>query len=79
MFDSARSPDGGLDGSTASDSDVLSVSLTGPAKKQFVMMTPEEKLKVFDRRARASEDNQEVGKSFCRFEWIKLSNIKIFK
>lgn len=53
-------PDGGLDGSTASDSDALSVSLTVSEKKQFVMMAPEEKLELFDRRARTYEDNQEV-------------------
>lgn len=66
LFDSARSPDVGLDGSAASDSDVLSVSLTENAKKQFVMMTPEEKVEYFDRRARAHEDNQGVGKLLCR-------------
>ncbi|XP_069567201.1 tetratricopeptide repeat protein 23 isoform X1 [Brachyistius frenatus] len=40
-------------------SDVVSPSQTGCAKKEFMMMPPEEKLKHFDSRAQASEDNQE--------------------
>ncbi|KAM9352372.1 LOW QUALITY PROTEIN: tetratricopeptide repeat protein 23 [Symphorus nematophorus] len=41
------------------DSDVLSPSQTGYAKKEFIMMPPEEKLRHFDSRAQAHEDNQE--------------------
>ncbi|XP_037622878.1 tetratricopeptide repeat protein 23 [Sebastes umbrosus] len=40
-------------------SDVLSPSQTGCAKREFMMMAPEEKLKHFDSRAQAHEDNQE--------------------
>lgn len=40
-------------------SDVMSPSQTGYAKKDFMMMAPEEKLKHFDSRAQAREDNQE--------------------
>lgn len=72
------SPDGGLDGSAASDSDVLSVSLPGTAKKQFIMMTPEDKLEHFDRRAQAYEDNQEVEKLLWSLSWIKHSLIFTF-
>lgn len=73
MFDSVRSPDGGLD--AACDSDVLSVSPTGSAKKHFMMMTPEEKLEYFDHRARTHEDNQEVGNTL-HLVWTK-SDFKI--
>ncbi|XP_054475478.1 tetratricopeptide repeat protein 23 [Anoplopoma fimbria] len=51
-------------GETASPpcySDVLSSPQTGYAHKDFMMMAPEEKLKYFDNRAQAHEDNQEVG------------------
>ncbi|XP_070763897.1 tetratricopeptide repeat protein 23 [Enoplosus armatus] len=40
-------------------SDVLSPPQTGYGKKEFIMMPPEEKLKHFDNRAQAHEDNQE--------------------
>lgn len=39
------------------------------------MMTPEEKLEHFDRRAQAYEDNQEVEKLLCILSWIKHSLI----
>ena len=41
-------------------SDVLSPTQTGYAKKEFVMMAPEDKLRHFDSRAQAREDSQEV-------------------
>nr|XP_020467433.1 tetratricopeptide repeat protein 23-like isoform X2 [Monopterus albus] len=40
-------------------SGVLSPSQTDCAKKNFIMMLPEEKLRMFDSRAQAHEDNQE--------------------
>lgn len=43
---------GGLNVSGLSDSD---------AKREFIMMPPEEKLKYFESRAQTQEDNQEVG------------------
>ncbi|XP_045893317.1 tetratricopeptide repeat protein 23 isoform X3 [Micropterus dolomieu] len=49
----------GVDTSPPRDSDVLSTSQTGYAKKEFIMMPPEEKLKHFDSRAQAHEGNQE--------------------
>ncbi|KAM6927100.1 tetratricopeptide repeat protein 23 [Lycodopsis pacificus] len=39
---------------------VLSSPQTGYARREFIMMAPEEKLKYFDRRAQAREDNQEL-------------------
>uniref|UniRef100_UPI0037E991D6 tetratricopeptide repeat protein 23 n=1 Tax=Semicossyphus pulcher TaxID=241346 RepID=UPI0037E991D6 len=47
------------DASPHCDSDMLSASQTGYAKREFIMMPPEEKLRHFDRRAQAHEDNQE--------------------
>lgn len=61
LFDSVGSLYGGLNASAPCDSDVLNAPLMGNAKKEFIMMPPEEKLAYFDRRARAHEDNQEVG------------------
>uniref|UniRef100_A0A8P4K077 Tetratricopeptide repeat domain 23 n=1 Tax=Dicentrarchus labrax TaxID=13489 RepID=A0A8P4K077_DICLA len=52
---------GAMNASPLCDSDVLSPSQTGYAKKEFIMMPPEEKLKHFSSRAQAHEDNQEVG------------------
>ncbi|TKS73402.1 Tetratricopeptide repeat protein 23 [Collichthys lucidus] len=54
-----RSVDGDVNASPPCDSDVLSASQTGYAKKGFNMMAPEEKLKHYDNRAQAHEDNQE--------------------
>ncbi|XP_070686701.1 tetratricopeptide repeat protein 23 [Pempheris klunzingeri] len=48
-----------VDASTSGDSGALSPSQTGYTKKEFIMMPPEEKLKHFDSRAQAHEDNQE--------------------
>ncbi|XP_069019647.1 tetratricopeptide repeat protein 23 isoform X2 [Embiotoca jacksoni] len=53
------SSDRGVDVFPDCGSDVVSPSQTGCAKKEFMMMPPEEKLKHFDSRAQASEDNQE--------------------
>lgn len=55
------STDGGVNTSPLCDSGVLSPSQTGYARKEFLMMPPEGKLKHFDSRAQAHEDNQEVG------------------
>nr|XP_033941686.1 tetratricopeptide repeat protein 23-like [Pseudochaenichthys georgianus] len=49
----------GVNASPSCYSDVLNASQTGYAKKEFIMMAPEEKLKHFNRRAQACEDNQE--------------------
>ncbi|KAK9516726.1 hypothetical protein VZT92_024642 [Zoarces viviparus] len=38
----------------------LSSPQTGYARREFIMMPPEEKLKYFDRRAQAREDNKEL-------------------
>ncbi|XP_010732600.3 tetratricopeptide repeat protein 23 [Larimichthys crocea] len=54
-----RSVDGDVNASPPCDSDVLSGSQTGSAKKGFIMMPPEEKLKHYDNRAQAHEDNQD--------------------
>ncbi|XP_034089529.1 tetratricopeptide repeat protein 23 isoform X2 [Gymnodraco acuticeps] len=51
----------GVNASPSCYSDVLNASQTGYAKKEFIMMAPEEKLKHFNRRAQACEDNQEAG------------------
>lgn len=64
LFDSTRSVDGDVNASPPCDSDVLSGSQTGSAKKGFIMMPPEEKLKHYDNRAQAHEDNQEVSIGF---------------
>lgn len=61
LFDSKGSTDGDVNTSPPCDSDVLSPSRTGYAKKKIIMMPPEEKLKHFDSQAQAHEDNQEVG------------------
>ncbi|XP_073327347.1 tetratricopeptide repeat protein 23 isoform X3 [Pagrus major] len=53
------STDGGVNTSPLCDSGVLSPSQTGYANKEFLMMPPEGKLKHFDSRAQAHEDNQE--------------------
>ncbi|XP_044049982.1 tetratricopeptide repeat protein 23 isoform X2 [Siniperca chuatsi] len=53
------STNGDMNASPPRDSYVLSPSQTGYAKKEFIMMPPEEKLKHFDSRAQAHEDNQE--------------------
>lgn len=52
-----------VDASPSCDSDVVSPSLMGYryAKKEFIMVPPEEKLRHFDSRAKDHEDNQEVG------------------
>lgn len=55
LFDSV----GDLSASASSDN--LSASLIGISKKEFIMMPPEEKLAVVDRRAQDHEDKQEVG------------------
>lgn len=47
--------------SASAPSDILSASLLGISKKQFIMMPPEEKLTLVDRRAQDHEDKQEVG------------------
>ncbi|XP_018519544.1 tetratricopeptide repeat protein 23 isoform X1 [Lates calcarifer] len=49
----------GADASPPCGSNVLSPSKTGYARRDFMMMPPEEKLKHFDSRAQAHEDNQE--------------------
>lgn len=54
------STDGGMNTSPLCDSGVLSPSQTGCANKEFLMVPPEGKLKHFDSRAQAHEDNQEV-------------------
>lgn len=54
MFDSVG------DLSVSASSDILSASLIGISKKQFIMMPPEDKLTVFERRAQDHEDKQEV-------------------
>lgn len=46
---------------SAASSDILSASLNGISKKQFIMMPPEEKLALVDRRAQDHQDKQEVG------------------
>ncbi|XP_041853609.1 tetratricopeptide repeat protein 23 isoform X2 [Melanotaenia boesemani] len=56
---SSESPTEGMDVITDRGSDVLSPPLPGCAKKEFLMMPPEEKLKHFDTRAQTSEDNHE--------------------
>ncbi|XP_036961707.1 tetratricopeptide repeat protein 23 isoform X2 [Acanthopagrus latus] len=56
---SMGSTDGGVNTSPLCDSGVLSPSQTGYAHKEFLMMPPEGKLKHFDSRAQAHEDNQE--------------------
>lgn len=48
--------------SVSASSDILSASLIGMSKKQFIMMPPEEKLTLVERRAQDHEDKQEVGK-----------------
>ncbi|XP_008290207.1 tetratricopeptide repeat protein 23 isoform X2 [Stegastes partitus] len=48
-----------VDASPDCGSDVQSPSRTRCARKEFIMMPPEEKLKHFDSRAQASENNQE--------------------
>lgn len=53
--------DSGGDLSASASSDILSASLIGVSKKQFIMMPPEEKLTLVDRRAQDHEDKQEVG------------------
>ncbi|XP_030280889.1 tetratricopeptide repeat protein 23 isoform X2 [Sparus aurata] len=53
------STDGGMNTSPLCDSGVLSPSQTGCANKEFLMVPPEGKLKHFDSRAQAHEDNQE--------------------
>ncbi|XP_056273603.1 tetratricopeptide repeat protein 23 isoform X2 [Pseudoliparis swirei] len=58
----AESPESSNRGPTPSppcSSDVLSSPQTGYPQKEFIMMAPEEKLKYFDSRALAREDNQE--------------------
>lgn len=45
---------------SASASDILSASLNGISKKEFIMMPPEEKLALVDRRAQEHQDKQEV-------------------
>lgn len=47
--------------SASASSDILSASLTAISKKQFIMMPPEEKLALVDRRAQDHQDKQEVG------------------
>lgn len=47
--------------SASSSSDILSASLSAISKKQFIMMPPEEKLALVDRRAQDHQDKQEVG------------------
>ncbi|XP_029290698.1 tetratricopeptide repeat protein 23 isoform X2 [Cottoperca gobio] len=49
----------GVNASPSCYYDSLSPSQTGYAKKEFIMMAPEEKLKHFDSRAQAFEDNLE--------------------
>lgn len=51
------------DRSVSASSDILSASLIGLSKKQFVMMPPEDKLTVVERRAQDHEDKQEVRSS----------------
>lgn len=46
----------------ASHSDAKKPSLETYDKKELIMMPPEEKLKHFESRAQALEDNQEVSK-----------------
>ncbi|KAI3370734.1 hypothetical protein L3Q82_007278 [Scortum barcoo] len=53
------SASGAVNASPPSDSGVLSPSLTGRAKREFIMMPPEEKLRHFESRAQAHEDSQE--------------------
>lgn len=55
MFDSVG------DLSASASSDILSASLNGLSKKQFIMMPPEEKLALVDRRAQDHQDKREVG------------------
>lgn len=57
MFDSVG------DLSVSASSDILSASLIGISKKQFIMMPPEDKLTVVERRAQDHEDKQEVRSS----------------
>lgn len=62
LFDSLESTDGAVNVSPPCDSEVtISPSQTRSSRRDFIMMPPEEKLRHFDRRARAHEDNQEVG------------------
>lgn len=49
--------------SVSASSDILSASLIGISKKQFIMMPPEDKLTVVERRAQDHEDKQEVRSS----------------
>lgn len=46
--------------SASASSDNLSASLIGISKKELIMMPPEEKLAMVDRRAQDHEDKQEV-------------------
>ncbi|XP_056242954.1 tetratricopeptide repeat protein 23 isoform X1 [Seriola aureovittata] len=57
--ESMGSTDRGVDASPPCGSNVLSPSKTGYSKRDFMMRLPEEKLKHFDSRAQAHEDNQE--------------------
>lgn len=61
LFHSMGSASRGVNASPPCDSDVSSPSQAGYAKREFIMMPPEEKLQHFDSRAQAHEDNQEVG------------------
>lgn len=58
----------GVDASSSCGSDVLSASQTQYAKKEFIMIPPEEKLKHFENQAQIHEDNQEVGTVDCRLQ-----------
>ncbi|XP_023120486.2 tetratricopeptide repeat protein 23 isoform X1 [Amphiprion ocellaris] len=60
---SLSSPHRAADVSPDCGSDVRSPSQTRCARKEFIMMSPEEKLKHFDSQAQASENNQEFDAS----------------
>ncbi|TWW76365.1 Tetratricopeptide repeat protein 23 [Takifugu flavidus] len=57
--DAASSFSDAGDLSVSASSDILSASLIGISKKQFIMMPPEDKLTVVERRAQDHEDKQE--------------------
>ncbi|XP_068458848.1 tetratricopeptide repeat protein 23 isoform X2 [Clinocottus analis] len=57
--ESIGSTNRGLTASPPCYLDVLNSHQTGYAQKEFIMMAPEEKLKYFDSRALAHEENQE--------------------
>lgn len=68
---------------SASASDILSASLNGISKKEFIMMPPEEKLALVDRRAQEHQDKQEVAiyraEQLCSFGLITASCTNIVR